>query len=110
MDQRTTSYELIERFRAGDQQAFAALYARYQVRLGVLIHYKMSEALRKRQEVADVLQEVFLRASQNLPNFTYRSPGSFFRWLARITDHVVVDASRREGRLKRDGGMAIGFR
>ncbi len=110
MDTITTSHGLIERFRAGDQEAFAELYARYEVRLGVLLHYRMSEALARRYEVADLLQEVFLRAATDIASFEYRSAGSFFRWLARIASHVVVDAVRHEERAKRDGGVAVAFR
>lgn len=108
--QATTSFELIERFRGGDQQAFSDLYERYQSRLGVLIHYKLGDALRGKYEVDDLLQEVFLSASKDMDRFTYRSPGSFFRWLAQIANHVIIDAARNEGRAKRDGGRAIGFR
>lgn len=107
---RTTSFDLIERFRDGDQQAFSDLYARYQPRLGVLIHYKLGEALRGQYDVDDLLQEVFLTASHDIARFTYRSPGSFFRWLAHIANHTIIDAARNAGRLKRDGGQAVGFR
>jgi RNA polymerase sigma-70 factor (subfamily 1) len=107
---RTTSFDLIERFREGDQQAFSDLYHRYQPRLGVLIHYRLGEALRRHCDVDDLLQEVFLTASRDVARFTYRSPGSFFRWLARIASHVIVDAARNAGRLKRDGGHPVGFR
>ncbi|MBI4904294.1 MAG: sigma-70 family RNA polymerase sigma factor [Acidobacteria bacterium] len=110
MDAQTTSYELIERFRSGDQEAFAVLYERYRARLTVLIHYRMGEALSQRYEVSDLLQEVFLRASTDLQRFEYQAPGSFFRWLARIAGHVIVDAARHEDRAKRDGGVAVRFR
>lgn len=100
----TSSHGLIERFRAGDQQAFADLYTRYEKRLAVLIHFRMSDALRGRYEVADLLQEVFLRASVDVAKFEYRTPGSFFRWLAQIAHHVIADAARHDKRGKRDGG------
>jgi RNA polymerase sigma-70 factor (ECF subfamily) len=52
-------------------------------------------------EVDDLVQETLIRAYKELDGFVYRSPGSFFRWLACIADHVVVDAARFEGRRKR---------
>jgi RNA polymerase sigma-70 factor (subfamily 1) len=107
---RTTSFDLIERFREGDERAFSDLYDRYQPRLGVLIHYRLGDAMRGQYEVDDLLQEVFLTASRDIGRFTYRSPGSFFRWLAHIAGHVIADAARHARRLKRDGGHPIGFR
>jgi len=107
---RTTSFHLIERFRDGDQQAFTDLYERYQPRLGVLIHYKLGEHLRAQHDVDDLLQEVFLSAARDIERFNYRSPGSFFRWLAQIANHIIIDAARDAGRLKRDGGQKVAFR
>lgn len=106
----TSTFGLIERFRSGDREAFAPLFARYRPRLAVLIHHKLSPELRSRVDVDDVLQEVFLAAFRDLDNFTYRSPGSFLAWLSRIADHVVIDAARFYGRQKRDAGEILRFR
>src|SRR5689334_9596898 len=97
----TTSFGLIERVRAGDQDAFTSLFDRYRRRVAVLIHYKLSDDLRGSSlEVDDLLQETFLRAFRDIEQFTYRAPGSFLRWLASIADHVVIDAVRTQGRLR----------
>jgi RNA polymerase sigma-70 factor (subfamily 1) len=109
MQRATTSLGLIERVRAGDQDAFAGLFERYRRRLAVLIHYKLSDELRGSLEVDDLLQETFLRAFRDIGHFNYRSPGSFLRWLASIADHVVIDAARTHGRLRR-AGEAVPFR
>lgn len=110
MQGHTTSFDLLEQARQGDARAFEAIFHRYQSRLAVLVHYRLSEALRRDWEVEDVLQEVFLRASRDLAGFDYRGPGSLFRWLARIAHHVMADAARSQGRAKRDGGAAVRFR
>jgi RNA polymerase sigma-70 factor (ECF subfamily) len=57
--------------------------------------------MRARIEVDDILQETFLTASRSLSEFTYRSPGSFMSWLARIADHVIIDTARYHDREKR---------
>ncbi len=97
----TSTFGLLQRVNAGDEQAFTELFRKYSPRLAVLVHYKMSPELHARIEVDDILQETFLAASRQLATFEYRKAGSFMSWLARIADHVIVDAARRHGRLKR---------
>ncbi len=100
----TSTFGLLQRIRAGDEIASSRLFARYRRRLSVLIHYKLGPELRRYAEVDDVLQEVFLRAFQQIDGFEYRNPGSFMAWLLRIADHVVADLARYQGRQKRGPG------
>ncbi len=97
----TSTLGLLERIRAGDENAFSALFQKYSPRLSVLIHYRLSPEMRSRVEVDDILQETFLAASRQLDRFTYRDPGSFMRWISRIANHVTVDAARYHARQKR---------
>jgi RNA polymerase sigma-70 factor, ECF subfamily len=106
----TSTFDLVQRFRGGDDAAFSQLFAKYKPRLAVLVRYKLSNALRDRFEVDDILQEVFLEASRDIRSFTYRSPGSFMSWLSRIADHVIADEARMWARQKRDGGEQVRFR
>jgi RNA polymerase sigma-70 factor, ECF subfamily len=97
----TATLDLLERIRAGDEDAFSGLFHKYSPRLSVLIHYKLSPEMRGRVEVDDILQETFLAASRQLGQFTYRNPGSFMSWISRIADHIIVDTARHDGRQKR---------
>ena len=106
----TSTFDLVERFRQGDDVAFRELFQKYKSRLAVLIHYKLSDFLRNRLEVEDIIQDVFLEASQNIQRFAYRSPGSFMSWLSRIVDHVIADEARAQTRQKRAAGELIRFR
>lgn len=106
----TSTFGLIERFKAGDEEAFARLFEKYRRRLAVLIHYKLSPELRLNLEVDDILQETFLAASRDIGRFTYRSPGSFLSWLSRIAEHAVIDAARFQNRQKRAPGELLPFR
>ena len=106
----TSTFDLIKRFREGDQTAFNQLFTKYRPRLAVLIRYKLSEPLRQRVEVDDILQDVFLDASKGIGSFIYRSPGSFMKWLSSIADHVIVDEVRSQARLKRHAGEMVRFR
>src|SRR5262249_22945267 len=105
MDSPTTTFGLIERFKDGDADAFGQLFEKHRRRLSVLIHYKLGIDKRRPENVEDVLQEVFFAAFQDLSKFEYRSPGSFFRWLARIADHVITDGARFHNRQKRKAEM-----
>lgn len=97
----TSTLNLLERIRVGDEHAFSILFQKYSPRLSVLIHYKLGPEMRSHLEADDILQETFLAASRQLDQFTYRNPGSFMSWLSRITDHIIVDAARYQGRQKR---------
>jgi RNA polymerase sigma-70 factor (ECF subfamily) len=101
MEQPTSTYDLLARIERGDENAFTALFEKYQKRLALLIHYKLSHEMRRLADVEDVLQETFLEAFRDLERFRYEKPGAFLSWLSRIADHVIADAARFHGRRKR---------
>jgi RNA polymerase sigma-70 factor (ECF subfamily) len=110
MEPVTSSYGLIERIRNGDLEAFSVLFGKYRPRLAVLVHYRMGPELGRLYEVDDILQETFLKAFRDFDQFTYRTPGSFMSWLARIADHVLADLARSQGRQKRQAAEILRFR
>ncbi len=110
MEQATSTHDLLDRLGKGDESAFTALFEKYQKRLAVLIHYKLSPELRRLTEVEDVLQETFLEAFRDIKQFRYEKPGSFLGWLSRIASHVVADTARFHGRQKRRAGDVVRFR
>lgn len=103
MESPTSTFSLIEKARTGDRDALSRAFEKYQRRLAVLVHFKLSEHTRTFAEVDDVVQETFLRAFRDMDRFTYQSPGSFLRWLSSIADHVIVDRVRYQGRERRAG-------
>jgi len=105
MENATTTYDLLERIRAGDNTAFTPLFERYQPRLAAFLRYRMSAALRQAFEVEDLMQETFLRACREFDRFQYQGQGSFLRWLMSIAGCIVVDAARYQGREKRKAEM-----
>ena len=103
MESATSTFTLLEQARAGDREALSRAFEKYQKRLAVLVHFKLSPSARAFSEVDDVVQEVLLRAFRDLDRFQYRSPGSFLRWLSSIADHVIVDRVRYRNRERRAG-------
>jgi RNA polymerase sigma-70 factor (ECF subfamily) len=101
MESPTTTFDLLDRIRQGDRDAFTPLFESYRQRLFVWIHYKLSPDRRRPEDIEEILQETFLAACSDLAQFEYRSPGSFLRWLRRIAEHVIADEARAQSRQKR---------
>jgi RNA polymerase sigma-70 factor, ECF subfamily len=110
MNPISSSQGLIKRIRNGEHEAFSALFEKHRPRLAVLIHYRLSPELRRFFEVDDVLQDTFLEAFRDFDQFKYELPGSFMSWLARISDHVMADLARSQGRQKRHAAEMLRFR
>jgi RNA polymerase sigma-70 factor (ECF subfamily) len=99
----TSTFALLERAKTGDDEALSKVFEQYRRRLVVLVHFKLSPQAREPSEVEDVVQEVCLRAFRDVGRFTYRTPGSFLRWLSAIADHVIADRVRYRNRECRAG-------
>jgi len=80
---------LVERAKAGDQSALAALYRRHE-RLVYNLALRMTG---DPWEAADLTQDAFLKAFRGLDGF--RSDARFTTWLHRIVVNVVYDHLRR---------------
>ena len=80
---------IVERAKAGDADAFAALMRLYQRRiiaLGLQLGLRHDDAL-------DACQDTFLKVFKYIRRF--RSGESFFRWLYRIAIHAIYDHRKR---------------
>ena len=103
MESPTSTFTLLEQAQAGDHGALSRAFEKYQRRLAVLVHFKLSERARTFAEIDDIVQETLLRAFRDIHNFHYQAPGSFLRWLSAIADHVIVDRVRYQSRERRAG-------
>ena len=99
----TSTFTLLEKAKAGDEEALSRAFEKVRRRLAVLIHFKLRPRSSDFSEVEDVVQETCLRAFRDLDRFSYQSPGSFLRWLSSIADHVIVDRIRYRSRARRAG-------
>lgn len=79
---------LVERFLAGDTEAFDVLYARYYDRV---FHIAQGVLLRH-DEAADVTQEIFTLVYRNLHRFDRRS--RFTTWLYRVAVNRSIQQAR----------------
>jgi RNA polymerase sigma-70 factor (ECF subfamily) len=78
--------ELLARFAAGDQDAFAELHSRYRE----IIHRYVRRKLRCDSSTADdAVQLTYMRVAEFAARFT---PGKMFRpWLYALADRVCLD-------------------
>ena len=80
--------ELVRRARGGERDAFGELYRRYARMVHGILLARLPYA-----EVADVVQEVFLRALGHIGSL--RDDAAFGGWLATLARSAAVDWRRR---------------
>jgi len=81
--------ELVRRAQAGDQQAYAELFHRYQRS----IFHLMNQMVRDREEAAGLTQDAFVRAYRQLHRL--RAPEAWGVWLRRIAMNIGRDHLKR---------------
>jgi RNA polymerase sigma-70 factor (ECF subfamily) len=92
--------DLVRRALAGHAAAFEEMVRRTSGLVYARIYLECGD----RHRAEDLLQETFLSAYRSLRQLT--DPRTFRSWLLTIAQNVVIDAARREGRLKRAGAAA----
>ena len=90
--------DLVSRITAGDGEAFGAIVERHEDRLYNTIYRLVGSA----EDARDVLQDVFVKAFENLDRF--RGGSSLYTWLFRIA--VNTSLSHRRKRRWVSMGMA----
>jgi RNA polymerase sigma-70 factor, ECF subfamily len=93
LTQRTRAQEdrdLVQRAQNGDEPAFEELVRRHQQRVFALV----GGILRRREDVEDVAQQIFLKAFVSLKRFDQRS--AFSTWLYKISVNECWDYLRKK--------------
>ncbi|MCE9559258.1 MAG: sigma-70 family RNA polymerase sigma factor [Armatimonadetes bacterium] len=83
-----SDHALVAKAKAGDYAAFEKLFLRHR-NLVYRFAYQMTP---RRDDAEDIVQEVFLRAYQNLHR--YRDEAKFTTWLLRIATNFSTDKAR----------------
>ena len=91
-----TIEEIAERAASGDADAFDELIHTQLDRLSTHVKSRLGPRLRESIESDDVVQETILKACSAVQNFVWTGEGPFFRWLARIAEHVIWTVSQKQ--------------
>ncbi len=81
---------LVERALGGDQMAYQALMDKYQ---GALTRH-VQRMVRNKEEIADLVQECFIKAFSALPS--YSADYAFSTWLYKIATNHTIDFLRKK--------------
>ncbi|MBP5338314.1 MAG: sigma-70 family RNA polymerase sigma factor [Prevotella sp.] len=90
-----TEQQLLLAIGNGDREALRRFYERYA-------GYATAIALRyipQREQMADVLQDSFVKMLTSIQQFQYRGEGSLRGWVARIVANEAVDHLKDKARL-----------
>jgi RNA polymerase sigma-70 factor, ECF subfamily len=80
---------LVERVLEGDEEAFSALYRKYQTEI-----YRYLAGLTTPSEAEDLLQEIFLKAFARIKSL--KEPAKFRHWLYKVARNHTYDYLRRK--------------
>jgi RNA polymerase sigma-70 factor (ECF subfamily) len=107
-DNSTDTFQLIERLRAGDQEALNEVFARHRGRLRRMVEVRMDWRLQARLDASDVLQEAFLEAAMRMTDYLREPSLPLFLWLRLIVGERLTRLHRRHlGTKMRDAGREV---
>lgn len=92
LSDRMTDEELVSRAKDGDYEAFEFLFERHRT----LVYRFVYQMAPRRDDAEDIVQEVFVRAFQNLHR--YRDEAKFTTWILRIASNLSTDRARMSHR------------
>lgn len=94
MSEQEKDLEIVQKVQKGDKNAYQLLVVKYQKR----ISYLVSKYVKNSGDVADVTQEIFIRAYRGLHNF--RGDSAFYTWLYRIgintSKNYLMERTRKQ--------------
>ncbi len=95
IDDRTEDPALLERLRAGDSDALAALFAQHRERLRKMIQFRLHPRVARRVDPEDVLQDAYLDALKRIDSYRDQEDPSCLLWLRLVVGQTLVDLHRR---------------
>jgi RNA polymerase sigma-70 factor (ECF subfamily) len=90
----TDSVRLIERARAGDQDARNAIFARHRARLCRMVEMRLDQRLQSRIDASDVIQEAYLEVMTRLDAYLRDPHLPLFLWLRLVVGERLMKLHR----------------
>jgi RNA polymerase sigma-70 factor (ECF subfamily) len=99
---------LLRQAAAGDQELWGRILTQYHDRLRCMVALRLDRRLQGRIDPSDVLQEAFLAASLQLPDYLRDPSIPLYLWLRLITGQKLVALHRHHlGTQARDAGREV---
>lgn len=86
---------VVNRVKSGDKQAYAILIRKFEKKIYTYCYC----ILKSREEAEDALQEIFIKAYQDIDRYEERV--TFSAWLYKIAYHHCLDQIRKQSRWQR---------
>ena len=83
---------VIDRVKQGDKQAYAVIIRQFERQMYTYCYY----ILKNHEETEDAVQEIFIRAYENLHR--YRRQVSFSAWLYKMAYNHMMNMKKKQGR------------
>ena len=107
-DDSTDLGDLMRQLAAGDREALARAFARYQPRLRRMVQLRLDRRLQGRIDPSDVLQDAFLDVSARAADYAADPKLPFFLWLRWLTGQRLIMVHRAHlGAKMRDVGQEV---
>src|SRR5262249_48868513 len=87
--------DLLHRVAQSDAAATDELWEQHRPALRRMIGLRLDQALARRVDASDVVQDVLIKASQRLGEYLRNPVMPFHLWLRQIARDHVIDAHRR---------------
>jgi RNA polymerase sigma-70 factor (ECF subfamily) len=87
--------QMLREARRGNPEALGKLLEYYRPYLRLLARIQVASRMQKELDASDVVQETFLDAARDFPQFRGSSDAEFVGWLKRLLAANVADAHRR---------------
>lgn len=95
--------QLLQRARAGDEDALGEVLERYRSYLILVAERKLDPKLRAKAGGSDLVQQTFLEAHRGFEEFAGTTDEEMRAWLVKILNHNLADHQKRfRGTAKRD--------
>jgi RNA polymerase sigma-70 factor (ECF subfamily) len=92
---RDKTDELLIDAKGGDDLAINRLLERHRDSVRRLVQMRLDHKIRRRIDVSDVVQEVFVEANRRLRQYLQQPVMPFHLWLRQIAKDRIIDAHRR---------------
>ena len=102
MDETDEVRPLLDRLKAGDQQALGELFSIYRDRLGRMVRFRLDGRLKGRVATSDVLQEAYIDALKRVDHYFDKPDQPFFGWLRLVVGQRLADVHREHLAQKRN--------